>query len=206
MSLKILIADDHAIVSSGLTLLLNSQPNYQVMASVANGECLLNECQKNIPDIIITDLSMPGICGVELIRRLLLKWPNIHIMVFSIYQNPYLVKRLFDVGVKGYVSKNSDTDTILAGITAITQLENYVSPDIFLHTEQEQPMSNLTARELALVSCVAKGLSAKQCAEKLYLSEKTVANNISIIKRKLKINSSIEMVHLAMIEGLAIPS
>ena len=206
MPLKILIADDHAIVRSGMTLLLNSQPNFQVMASVKNGEELLIECQHNVADLIITDLSMPGISGVELIRRLLLKWPNINIMVFSIYQNPYLVKRLFDMGVKGYISKNSDTDTILDGIAAIIHLGTYVSPDIFLHTEQEQPLSSLTARELEIFCCVAKGLSAKQSSEKLFLSEKTVANNISIIKRKLKISSSIEMVHLAMLEGLAVPS
>ncbi len=206
MPLNILIADDHAIVRSGMTLLLNSQPNYQVMASVANGEELLIESQHQIADLIITDLSMPGISGVELIRRLLLKWPNINIMVFSIYQNPYLVKRLFDMGVKGYISKNSDTDTILACITAITQGETYISPDIFLHTEQEQALSSLTARELDIFCCVAKGLSAKQTSVKLYLSEKTVANKISLIKGKLNITSSIEMVHLAMLEGLASPS
>jgi len=206
MPLKILIADDHAIVRSGLTLLLNSQLNYKIMASVTNGEQLLLECQHNQPDLIITDLSMPGIGGVELIRRLLLKWPNIHIMVFSIYQNPYLAKRLIDMGVKGYISKNSDTDIILAGITAITQAETYISPDICLHTEQEKPLSKLTARELDIFCCIAKGLSAKQSSKKLFLSEKTVANNISLIKKKLKIASSIEIVHLAMIEGLASPS
>lgn len=206
MSLKILIADDHAIVRSGLTLLLNSQLNYQVMKSVTNGEQLLLECQHNQPDLIITDLSMPGIGGVELIRRLLLKWPNIHIMVFSIYQNPYLAKRLIDMGVKGYISKNSDTDIILAGITAITQAETYISPDICFHTEQEKPLSKLTARELDIFCCIAKGLSAKQSSKKLFLSEKTVANNISLIKKKLKIASSIEIVHLAMLEGLASPS
>ncbi|MBL4899867.1 MAG: response regulator transcription factor [Colwellia sp.] len=206
MSLKILIADDHAIVRSGLTLLVNSQLNYQVLASVSNGEQLLSECHQNIPDLIITDLSMPGIGGVELVRRLLLKWPNINIMVFSIYQNNYLAKRLIDMGVKGYVSKNSDTDIILAGITAITQGKTYISPDIYLHTEEEKPLSKLTARELDIFCCVAKGLSAKQSSEKLYLSEKTIANNISIIKKKLKISSSIEIVYLAMLEGLASPS
>ncbi|NQY86482.1 MAG: response regulator transcription factor [Colwellia sp.] len=206
MPLKILIADDHAIVRSGLTLLVNSQPNYQVLASVSNGELLLSECQQNLPDLIITDLSMPGIGGVELIRRLLLKWPNINIMVFSIYQNPYLAKRLIDMGIKGYISKNSDTDIILAGITAITQGKTYISPDICLHMEEEKPLSKLTARELDIFCCIAKGLSAKQSSKKLFLSEKTVANNISIIKKKLKIASSIEIVHLAMLEGLASPS
>ncbi len=206
MPLKIIITDDHAIVRSGLTLLLNSQINYQVIASVTNGEQLLIECHRNLPDLIITDLSMPGIGGVELIRRLLLKWPSIHIMIFSIYQNPYLVKRLLDMGIKGYISKNSDTDIILAGITAITQFKTYVSPDICLQAKQEHSLSNLTARELEIFCCVAKGLSTKQSSEKLYLSEKTVANNISIIKRKLNVSSAIEMVYLGIIEGLASPN
>jgi len=206
MSLKILIADDHAIVRSGLTLLLTSQLTYQVMKSVTNGEELLLECQHHLPDLIITDLSMPGIGGVELIRRLLLKWPKVNIMVFSIYQNPYLAKRLIDMGVKGYISKNSDTDIILTGITAIAQGETYISPGICLHTEQEKPLSKLTAREFDIFCCIAKGLSAKQSSKKLFLSEKTVANNISLIKKKLKIASSIEIVHLAMLEGLASPS
>lgn len=206
MPLKIIIADDHAIVRSGLALLLSSQHNYQIVASVTNGEQLLIECQHNLPDLIITDLSMPGIGGVELIRRLLLKWPNIDIMIFSIYQNPYLANRLINMGINGYISKNSDTDIILSCITAITQGETYISPDICFHTEQGQPLSELTARELDIFCCVAKGLSAKQTSVKLYLSEKTVANKISLIKGKLNITSSIEMVHLAMLEGLASPS
>ncbi|UUO25401.1 response regulator transcription factor [Colwellia sp. M166] len=206
MPLKIVIADDHAIVRSGLTLLLNSLADYQVVASVINGEQLLHECQRELPDLIITDLSMPGIGGVELIRRLQLKWPNVDLMVFSIYQNPYLTSRLMAMGVKAYISKNSDTDIILAGITAITEGKSYLSPDIDSHTKETQPLSKLTARELDIFCCIAKGLSTKQSSMKLYLSEKTVANNISIIKRKLKIASSIEMVHLAMLEGLISPS
>jgi len=206
MPLKIIIADDHAIVRSGLTLLLNSQSGYQVVTGVTTGEQLLVECQQDLPGLVITDLSMPGIGGVELIRRLLGKWPNIHIMVFSIYQNPYLAKRLIDMGVKGYISKNSDTDVILIAIKTISQGETFISPDIDLHTEQEQLLSKLTARELDIFCCIAKGLTSKQSSEKLYLSEKTIANNISIIKKKLKIASSIEIVHLAMLEGLASPS
>jgi DNA-binding NarL/FixJ family response regulator len=206
MPLKIVIADDHAIVRSGLTLLLNSLADYQVVASVINGEQLLHECQRELPDLIITDLSMPGIGGVELIRRLQLKWPNVDLMVFSIYQNSYLTSRLMAMGVKAYISKNSDTDIILAGITAITEGKSYLSPDIDSHTKETQPLSKLTARELDIFCCIAKGLSTKQSSKKLYLSEKTVANNISIIKRKLKIASSIEMVHLAMLEGLISPS
>jgi DNA-binding NarL/FixJ family response regulator len=206
MPLKMILADDHAIVRSGLTLLLNSQLNYQVIASVTTGEELLIECQHDLPDLIITDLSMPGIGGVELIRRLLFKWPNIHIMVFSIYHNPYLVNRLIEMGIKGYVSKNNDTDIILAGITAVSQGKSYISPDINLYTKREQSLSKLTARELDIFCCVAKGLSAKESSTKLYLSEKTIANNISLIKRKLNISNSIEIVHLAMLEGLASPS
>ncbi len=206
MPLKIFIADDHAIVRSGLTLLLNSQPDYQVLETATNGEELLGECQHNLPDIIITDLSMPKIGGIELIRRLLLKWPQINIMVFSIYQNPYLTKRLIDMGVKAYISKNSDTEIILAGITAISQGKTYISADISLPTAQEKSLSKLTARELDIFCCIAKGLSAKQSASRLFLSEKTVANNISIIKKKLNITSSIEIMHLAILEGLASPS
>lgn len=206
MSLKILIADDHAIVSSGLTLLLNSQSKYEVMTSVTNGEQLLTKCQEDLPDLIITDLSMPGIGGVELIRRLRIKWPNINIIVFSIYQNSYLVMRLLDLGVKGYISKNSDTDILLNGVSAIAQGETYISPDICLEPDQGKPLSKLTAREFDIFCCVAKGLSAKQASDKLYLSEKTIANNISIIKNKLQISSSIEMIHLAILEGLASPS
>lgn len=206
MPLKIFIADDHAIVRSGLTLLLNSQPDYQVLETATNGEELLGECQHNLPDIIITDLSMPKIGGIELIRRLLLKWPQINIMVFSIYQNPYLTKRLIDMGVKAYISKNSDTEIILAGITAISQGKTYISADISLPSAQEKSLSKLTARELDIFCCIAKGLSAKQSASKLFLSEKTVANNISIIKKKLNITSSIEIMHLAILEGLASPS
>ncbi len=204
MLLEVMIADDHAIVCSGLSRLLESQDKYIVTATASSGEELMVLCKNKLPDLVIADLSMPGMGGIELVRRLLVKWPLLNIAVFSIYQNPYLVNRLIDMGVKGYISKSSDTDTILSCIDAVSNGRNYISADIEKSAASPRPLSTLSAREFDIFCCIAEGLGTKHASKKLFLSEKTIANNISIIKKKLNISSTTEMVHLAISEGLLI--
>ena len=112
----ITIADDHAIVRDGLTNFLSIYKQYQVIAAVDSAEALLIQCQQELADLIIIDLSMPGMGGIEGIRRLKVKWPKAKIIVFSISQNSFLVKRLLDLGIEAYISKSCETSVILSGI------------------------------------------------------------------------------------------
>lgn len=199
-----MIVDDHAIVRSGLSRLLESQSQFQVIETLDSAEALLVKCKTQVPDLVITDLSMPGMGGIELVKRLLLKWPKLKVVIFSIYQNPYLVNRVIELGAKGYISKSSETQVILDGLKAIIRGDVFISSDINMQTELSGSMNKLSAREFDIFKCISEGLGTKQASEKLFLSEKTIANNISIIKRKLNISCSTEMVHIALAEGLFI--
>ena len=202
MQTKLIIADDHEIVRNGLCRLFESDSQYQVISAVANAKKLIEQCQQKLPDLVIIDLSMPGMGGVELIRRLQLKWPLLKIVVFSIYQNPQLVQKLFEMGVVGYVSKSCSTKVILSCIAAIVKGETFISPDININIKNSSSLSKLSAREFDIFCCVGRGLTSKQISEKLFLSEKTIANNISLIKKKLNVITQAEMLHTALIEGV----
>ncbi len=202
----ITIADDHAIVRDGLTNFLSIYKQYHVIAAVDSAEALLIQCQQELADLIITDLFMPGMGGIEGIRRLKIKWPKAKIIVFSISQNSFLVKRLLDLGIEAYISKSCETSVILSGIKHVSQGKKFVSPDIYLPVNQFQSnqLQKLTAREFDIFCAITAGKTIKQVAEKLFLSEKTIANNLSLLKKKLKVNSYSELFHIAIAAGILV--
>ncbi|EPJ55675.1 MAG: hypothetical protein OFPI_02850 [Osedax symbiont Rs2] len=204
MKLDIAIADDHEVVRDGLMRLLQLEGSYRVVSSFSTGEELLLSLRAALPDIVIMDLSMPGMGGVEAVRRLLLKCPSLKIIIFSIYKNPRLVKHLMKLGVRGYISKSSESQTIMLAIEGVAAGESIVSPDIEkgLASEQQIGLDSLSSKEFDIFRCLSEGLGTSEISEKLFLSQKTIANNISIIKKKLKVQSSNEMLHLAIKEGL----
>ncbi len=206
MKKSIVIADDHAIVRDGLSNLINMQNQYQVIATVDSAEALLLHYQQTMTDIIITDLSMPGMGGIEGIRRLKLKWPNAKIIVFSISQNTYLVKRILDLGAEAYISKSCETSVLLTGLNAVLQGQSFISPDINLLLTQSKstPLQQLTAREFDIFCAITEGQTIKQVAEKLFLSEKTIANNLSLLKKKLKVSTYSELIHIAISSGILV--
>lgn len=206
MKHSIIIADDHAIVRDGLSNFLNMQKQYQVIAAVDSAEALLIQYHQELADIIIIDLSMPGMGGIEGIRRLKAKWPKAKIIVFSISQNSFLVKRLLDLGIEAYISKSCETSVILSGLKSVSQGKKFVSPDIYLPVNQFQSrqLQKLTAREFDIFCAITDGKTIKQVAEKLFLSEKTIANNLCLLKKKLEVNSYSELFHIAIAAGILV--
>jgi len=206
MKLEVVIVDDHQIVRDGLVRLLTLDGRYKVVACLGSAEELLAFLRHSCADIIIMDLSMPGMGGVEALRRVLLKWPEFFIIIFSIYQNPRLAKHVLKLGAKAYITKSSDSHVLVQGIEKIAAGGTFVSPDLRLESEVsgEDLLASLSTKEFDIFCCVSEGLSTQQISEKLFLSTKTIANNISIIKRKLKVNSGNQMMHLAIKEGLLV--
>lgn len=201
---RIIIADDHAVVRDGLCRLLELSGCYRIEATVSSAEALLEACRTVLPDLIILDLEMPGMGGIEGLRRLLIKWPALKVTVFSIYHNTRLVKRVIEMGARGFITKSSESHIIVKGVKTVISGRRFVSPDIDidLTAPSLDPISTLSSKEFDIFRCVAEGFSTQQISAKLFLSEKTIANNISIIKRKLGAVNSAELVHLAIREGL----
>lgn len=208
MKHQVIIADDHAIVRDGLHRLLEKSGQHTVIAEADSGEQLITLCRKQLPQLVIMDISMPGMGGLEAIRRLRSKWPVLNILVFSIYKNAQLAKRVLEAGALAYVTKNSDSEQLFEAITAVTAGNSFISKDIRsdnVQSFESKPLENLSARELDIFTKVAEGMNTAEISRSLFLSEKTVANNVSIIKRKLSASSTAEMVHLALNEGLIMP-
>ncbi len=204
MILEVMLADDHAVVRDGLKQLLTLEKQYRVIASVGSAEEIMAQCRNRLPDLVILDLSMPGMGGIEATRRLLSKWPKLKIIIFSTYQNPRLVQRVLNLGGSGYITKNSESHVIIEGIAAVMAGKQFVSPDIdiLLNTKPVGQLYSLTPKEFDIFRCIADGLGNKQISEKLFLSEKTIANNISFIKKKLNVDSTTALLHIAIKEGL----
>jgi len=204
VKIEIVIVDDHQIVRDGLVRLLTLDGRYKVVACLSTAEELLTFLRQSCADIIIMDLSMPGMGGVEALRRVLLKWPELLLIIFSIYQNPRLAKHVLKLGAKAYITKSSDSHVLVEGIETIAAGGEFTSPDLRLGPEEsgEDLLASLSAKEFDIFCCVSEGLSTQQISEKLFLSTKTIANNISIIKKKLRVNSGNQMMHLAIKEGL----
>jgi len=204
VKLEVVIVDDHQIVRDGLVRLLTLDGRYKVVACLSTAEELLTFLRQESADIIVIDLSMPGMGGVEALRRVLLKWPELFIIIFSIYQNPRLAKHVLKLGAKAYMTKSSDSHVLMEGIETIAAGGKFISPDLKMEPQEsgEDLLASLSAKEFDIFRCVSEGLSTQQISEKLFLSTKTIANNISIIKKKLKLNSSNQMMHMAIKEGL----
>ena len=203
-SIRILLVDDHAIVREGYRALLAKQGNLQVVAEAADGQQAY-QCFKDFnPDVVITDLSLPGMSGLELIARIKQRAANAKILVFSMHQNPSFAVQASRAGALGYVSKSSAPEVLLRAIYTVYQGKHTLSPDIAkalalekLGTER-MALETLTVREFEILRLLVEARSAEEIAQTLHISPKTVSNCHYLIKRKLGVSSDIALTHLAI--------
>ena len=208
MKLEVVVVDDHEMVRDGLIRLLTIQGRYRVTASLDSAEALYGSLKDHLPDILIMDLSMAGMGGAEAVKRMMLKWPELKIIIFSIYKNQRLAKHLFKLGAKAYVTKSSKSAVVVQAIDKVMAGDRFVSPDLAIDIDEvdvdQDALASLSAKEFDILCFIGEGLTTQQISEKMFLSSKTIANNISIIKKKLGVINTTELIHLAIKEGLVI--
>lgn len=207
--IKVLLVDDHAVVRAGFRLLLASDEKITVIAEAERAEQALMLYAQFQPDMVITDLSMPGIGGLELIRRLKQRDENAKVLVFSIHDEAVYVERAMNAGAMGYITKNSAADIMLEAVYEIAADNLYIEAGLIseqnLTAEALTPqtiLNGLSAREFDIFCLLAKGLTAHEISEQLCLSYKTVANYSTQIKNKFKVSSVVELVHIAIALGV----
>lgn len=207
--IKVLLVDDHAVVRAGFRLLLSSAENITVIAEAERAEQALMLYSESQPDIVVTDLSMPGIGGLECIRRLKLRDEQAKILVFSIHDEAVYVDRAMSAGAMGYITKNSAAEIMLEAIYDIAAGKSYIEAGLIsennLVTELMTPqaiLNSLSAREFDIFCLLAKGLTAHDISAQLCLSYKTIANYSTQIKNKFNVNSAVELAHIAIALGL----
>lgn len=208
--ITVLLVDDHAVVRAGFKLLLTAiNPNIQVIAEADKGELAIQLYQLHQPTIVIMDLSMVGIGGLETIKRIVQRHKYANILVFSVHDEHVYINRAIDAGAKGYITKNSAPEILVEAIEKILQGHIYIEKGLInkschelTYQSHQQIIDTFSSREFDIFCLLAKGLTSHKIASELCLNYKTVANYVTQIKKKLTISSMAELTHIAMIQGL----
>ncbi len=212
MRIKILLADDHKIVRDGLRSLLEKQPDMEVVADVADGRTAVKLTQELVPDIVIMDISMPDLNGIEAARHIVAHSSRVKILMLSMHSDGRFVKEVFKVGASGYLLKDCAFDELANAIHTVAADQIYLSPRIThvvlndylskLPMAESSVFSVLTAREREVLQLMAEGKTTKEIAYSLDLSVKTVEAHRQKIMDKSNIHSVAELTKYAIREGL----
>ncbi|SIQ07223.1 two component transcriptional regulator, LuxR family [Janthinobacterium sp. TND4EL3] len=206
--IRVMLVDDHPVVRSGYRRLLEQGGDIAVVAEAGNGETAYVLHQEHAPDVCVTDLSMPGIGGLELLRKLLARDAHARVLVFTMHDTPQLIARALDGGACGFVSKQADPEHLVDAVRAAHAGRRYLDPHsapAVLHDAagtEAQRLSSLSQREFEIFRLLAAGHSAADCARLLHVSSKTVANHQTCIKEKLDVPGPAALVHLALRNGV----
>jgi DNA-binding NarL/FixJ family response regulator len=205
---RVLLVDDHAVVREGYRRLLERTPEIEVVAEAATGEDAYRVfCDIN-PDVVVMDINLPGMSGIEAARRMLAREPDARILVFSMHEDALFGSRALQAGARGYVTKASAPEVLVEAVKAVSAGRLYISHDmaqeLALQTVpgQDLPLNALSPREFEVFRLLAEGKSVGDIARILSLSQKTVANYQSLIKQKLDADTSAQMVWIALKRGL----
>jgi two-component system, NarL family, invasion response regulator UvrY len=213
--IKVILVDDHAVVRAGFRMLLATDDTIEVVAEAERGEQACQLYLEKQPDVMVLDLSMPGIGGLETIRRICNRDSHAKVLVFSVHDERVYVDRAMNAGAKGYITKHAHPDILIAAIQKIAEGEVYIEQGLIkpggeLSTEGQETnedeyksiIESLSAREFDVFLLLAKGLTAHKIADELCLGYKTVANYGTQIRSKLKVSSVAELAHIAMVLGM----
>lgn len=212
MATRLLLCDDHRIFREGLKTLLEQKPGFAVVGEAADGPAAVAGAQELAPDIVIMDISLPKLNGIEAARRILAARPDARIIVLSMHSDRRFVKEALKAGASGYLLKDSAFDELCAAVCAVRDGQTYLSPAI-AHIVVEECVSRaseadgaafsvLTAREREVLQLLAEGRSTKQIALQLQVSVKTVETHRLQIMKKLRIHSIAGLTRYAIQEGL----
>ena len=212
MSTGILLVDDHAIIRQGLRSLLEKQPDLEVVAEAEDGRTATELVRELLPDIVIMDVTMPSLNGIEATRQICGDFPEVKVIALSIHSNRRFIGDMLQAGAAGYILKDSLFEELVRAIKAVTAGDRYLSPRItgvvvddyikHLATAADSPLATLTSREREVLQLVAEGRSTKQVALELHVSTKTIEANRRQIMEKLDLHSVAELTKYAIREGL----
>ena len=204
----IVLVDDHAVVRAGVRRLLEQEPLFEVIGEAESGEKAYQIFGELKPDVMVMDLSMPGMGGLESIRRILMRYEKAKILVLSMHEDLSFANQALKLGAKGYLIKNALADDLVKSIETVSNGEVFLSAEIAKKmamqtiSGNQDPVHELSAREFEIFRLLAEGLDIDAIASTLNISSKTVSNYQTMIKQKLDINTPIELIRYAIKVGV----
>lgn len=206
--ISIMLVDDHAVVRAGIRRLLDQETHMNVVAEAESAERAYQIFGEHLPNITIMDLNMPGMGGMEGIKRIVARYPTAKILVLSMHENAAFASQALKAGAKGYLAKSGLAEELSNAIDWVLSGQTYLGKEVSqkiasqLSESKNDPMQELSAREFEIFRMLVDGVDLGKIATTLNISLKTVANYQTGIKQKLGVNSPIEMVRLAIKYGL----
>jgi DNA-binding NarL/FixJ family response regulator len=200
--IRIMIIDDHPVVRAGLASMLSTQPDMEVVASAASGHEALALLQTIVPDVILMDLRMSGMSGLETIRAIHARPDPPRILVLSSFDTDEDIYQSVGAGAQGYILKDTPQDGVLEAIHLVHARKRYFPADIAARLTQRMARSNLTPREHQVLQLVAKGLTNKEIGQAFGISDNTARNHVNSIIEKLEVSDRTEAATIAMRQGL----
>ena len=209
--INVMLVDDHAVVRMGFKMLLETALDIKVIAEAENGETAIKAYMEHKPNVVVMDITMPGMGGLEAIERILAKDSSAKILVLSAHEDSVHPKRVLNAGAMGYLTKRSAAEELIKAIHMVAAGKKYIEAGVAQQMAIQQlsgtqsPVDVLSEREFEVFMSLAKGKTTNEIAESLFLSPRTVGTHLYNIKQKLNANNSAEIALIAMRSGLLEP-
>ena len=208
--IRVLVVDDHAIMRDGIRALLDIYDEVEIVGEASEGKEAIEKTRELLPDVIVMDIAMPGMDGLEATRRITKKNPKVKVLVLTQYDNKEYILSTIKAGAAGYVPKRAVSSELISAIRAVYRGESFLYPsaaaalieDYLRQAEGEEPYDRLTPREREILKLIAEGHTSREIAEMLFISLKTVLGHRTRIMEKLDLHNRTELIKYAMRKGL----
>lgn len=202
-TIKVMIADDHALIREGIKQILELENDISVIGQASNGEEAFNMATELNPEVILLDINMPRLNGIETLRKFKDLGIKSKVIILTIHEDKEYILKTLKLGANGYILKDSSADVLIEGIRSVYKGEKYIQPSVAELVNESSSydeycntslvkINSLTKREYEVLILIAEGLNNKDIAERLYISEKTVKNHVSNIFKKLDLNDRVQ--------------
>lgn len=209
MSINLLLVDDHAIVTDGLKALLSDEDNYVIKGVAQNGRMAIEMLSVLKVDIVLMDIDMPEMNGIEAVKQIKKQMPDKKILMLTMHDEKAMIKMMMEIGADGYLLKNSPKAELLKALESLSSNESYFSDEVTSVLLQSDPiksngkmLAELTEREIEIIKLVSEGFSNKQIGEKLFISHRTVDTHRTNLMNKIEVHNVAGIVKFAIAHGL----
>ena len=208
--IRILLVDDHALFRSGMSSILNAQQGMSVVAEAENGEDAVSLMRDNPLDVVLMDVNMPGIGGIEATRRIVRHDPQSRVIALTAMNDLPFPNQLLDAGAVGYLTKGCSAEELSLAVNEVMQGKHFICNEVaqrlclsgLIDKGRSTPVSTLSAREMQIMLMVSKGQTTQEIADLLYISPKTVSTYRTRLFEKLEVQNDVELTHFALSHGL----